>query len=126
MKYLLEQLSPDMQLLLGKGIGAFVGSMISLAYVLPKGKREAAIRFLTGVSAGLIFGMPIGIWISNKAGITEQLHIAEIAVMGAAISSLCIWTALGVGMHMATNHRDRLAAALDDIDPKTEKTELPK
>ena len=39
-----------------KGAGAVAGSAVSLAYVMPSGRREAAARFAAGVVMGLIFG----------------------------------------------------------------------
>ena len=38
--------------------GAVAGAGVSLVYLLPKSKREAASRFITGVSCGMIFGGP--------------------------------------------------------------------
>ena len=38
-----------------KGLGAVAGSAISIAYLLPRGRREAAIPFAVGGVAGLRF-----------------------------------------------------------------------
>jgi predicted MFS family arabinose efflux permease len=56
-----------------KGIGAAAGAAVSLIYMLPKGKREAASRFFTGLSCGLIFGGPAGLWIVTKLDIAGSL-----------------------------------------------------
>ena len=42
--------------LLARLAGAVGGAAISVAYVLPRGRREAGLRFFTGVTAGVIFG----------------------------------------------------------------------
>ena len=39
-----------------KAVGALAGSAISVAYILPKGRREAAVRFAIGMVSGLVFG----------------------------------------------------------------------
>ena len=44
-----------------KGAGAVAGSAISLAYILPQGRREAAVRFAVGVVCGLVFGGTAGL-----------------------------------------------------------------
>jgi hypothetical protein len=76
--------------------GAIAGSAISVAYILPKGRREAALRFLTGVVAGLVFGSSAGLMIADRLGLAGRLSAAETALTGAAIASLCAWTALGM------------------------------
>ena len=43
-----------------KGAGAVAGSAISLAYLLPDGRRDAAVRFAVGVVCGLVFGGTAG------------------------------------------------------------------
>ena len=45
---------------------------MSLVYLLPKSRREAASRFFTGLSCGLIFGGPTGLWIVRTAGAGRQ------------------------------------------------------
>ena len=78
-----------------KAAGALSGAAISLAYVLPKGRREAALRFLTGFAAGMVFGYPAGLKLAAMLGLSGQLSAAEIAMCGAAASSLAAWWALG-------------------------------
>ena len=63
-------------------IGAVAGSAISLVYLLPKHRREAAVRFLTGVACGLIFGGPTGLWGAARLGIEPELSPAEIMLAG--------------------------------------------
>lgn len=80
----------------GKIAGAVAGSAISLAYVLPGGRREAALRFFTGVAAGMAFGTPVGVKLADYLGVAGQLSGLEIAMTGAGATSLCAWWALGV------------------------------
>ena len=47
-------LTDDVWALIAKTAGAVCGSAISLAYVLPRGRREAALRFATGLVAGMV------------------------------------------------------------------------
>ncbi|MGB7285482.1 MAG: DUF6107 family protein, partial [Salaquimonas sp.] len=79
-----------------KGVGAVLGSAISIAYVLPKGRREAAIRFITGVILGISFGPTSGAKIASYFDVSDQLSKFEIALMGATAASLCAWWALGL------------------------------
>jgi Family of unknown function (DUF6107) len=51
-----------------KGGGAVAGSAVSLAYVLPRGRREAAIRFAVGVICGFVFGGTAGLKIAPNSG----------------------------------------------------------
>lgn len=81
---------------LAKAIGAIAGSAISIAYILPKGRREAALRFLTGVVIGMIFGTSVGIKLATELGLFKHLSIFEISLTGAALASLCAWWGLGI------------------------------
>lgn len=103
MKQIISEVSPETQIVLAKAIGAVAGSMISIAYIMPKGKREAAARFLTGLTAGLVFGLPVGVWVASKTGIIAYLTKLEVAIMGAALASLSIWTALGVALRLSNS-----------------------
>src|SRR5690606_20951620 len=79
-----------------RGAGAVAGSAISIAYVLPHGRREAAVRFAVGVACGLVFGGTAGVKISTELGIGGQLGTMELMLMGSAAASLCAWGALGI------------------------------
>jgi high-affinity Fe2+/Pb2+ permease len=92
-------------LLAAKFAGAVLGSAISLAYVLPKGRREAALRFFTGVAAGMVFGAAAGLKIAEYLGVSGELSRLEITMTGAAAASLCAWWGLGVLARLA----DRIA-----------------
>ena len=77
-------------------IGASAGAAISLVYMLPKGKREAISRFMTGVISGMIFGGPTGVWLAARLGISGYLSASETMLSGAAAVSLCSWWGLGL------------------------------
>lgn len=79
-----------------KVFGAVAGSAISVAYLLPTGRRDAAVRFMTGAVTGLVFGGPAGLMLADRLGLQLTLSSAEIALMGSATASLCAWGALGV------------------------------
>jgi hypothetical protein len=81
--------------LTAKTAGAIAGSAISIAYVLPKGRREAALRFATGLVAGLVFGSATGVKMAEYLGLDGKLSNAETALTGATLASLCAWSALG-------------------------------
>lgn len=78
-----------------KFAGAAAGSAISVAYFLPRGRREAAARFLIGIVTGMVFGPPAGLMLAERLGIGSVLTSIELAVMGSAAASLCAWWALG-------------------------------
>ena len=89
-----------------KAGGAVAGSVISLAYVLPAGRREAALRFGIGLASGLVFGGTAGVKIAVELGIEDSLGPYELVLMGAAAASLCAWWALGLIMRaFRTNGR---------------------
>lgn len=79
-----------------KLLGAAAGSAISVAYLLPKGRREAAARILVGLVTGLVFGAPAGLALAEKLGLGGALNPSELALMGSAAASLCAWWALGI------------------------------
>ncbi|MGB3644841.1 MAG: DUF6107 family protein [Mesorhizobium sp.] len=80
---------------IAKGAGAVAGSAISLAYILPHGRREAAARFAVGVVCGLVFGGTAGLKISTELGLESIIGPVELMLMGSAAASLCAWWALG-------------------------------
>lgn len=76
--------------------GAIAGSAISVAYVLPRGRREAVLRFTVGVISGLIFGGAAGLKIVSELNVGKALGPVEIVLMGSAAASLSAWWALGL------------------------------
>jgi len=88
-----------------KGAGAVAGSAISLAYLLPRGRREAATRFAVGVACGLVFGGTAGVKIATELGIAASVGAGETLLMGSAAASLCAWWGLGVVMRTFERRR---------------------
>lgn len=80
--------------------GAIAGSAISLAYMLPEGRREAGIRFGVGVASGLVFGGAAGLKLASELGIGHAIGPLEAMLMGSAAASLCAWWALGPVMRL--------------------------
>ncbi|HEY4193861.1 MAG TPA: DUF6107 family protein [Mesorhizobium sp.] len=80
---------------IAKGAGAVAGSAISLVYILPHGRREAASRFAVGVVCGLVFGGTAGLKISSELSVENVIGPVELMLMGSAAASLCAWWALG-------------------------------
>jgi len=95
---------------LAKIAGAIAGSAISVAYVLPRGRREAALRFTVGAVSGLIFGGAAGLKIASELDVGSALGAFEIMLMGSAAASLSAWWALGLVMRL-----------FDRADRKTER-----
>lgn len=83
-------------------IGAVAGSAISLIYLLPKGRREAAVRLATGVACGLIFGGPAGVWCATRLGLTQHLQASEVMLAGATLASFTAWWGLGLLVRLTT------------------------
>ncbi|MBC2884733.1 hypothetical protein H7Q97_04860 [Ochrobactrum sp. CM-21-5] len=79
-----------------KVAGAVAGSAVSLAYMLPHGKREAAIRFAVGIICGMVFGGAAGVKIAETLTLGGTLGRAELMLMGSAAASLAAWSALGI------------------------------
>ncbi len=107
-------------LLFGKLIGALAGSLISIAYILPRGRREAFLRLTVGLVTGLVFGGTAGVKIADMLGLLEKVPAFEIALMGAAIASLCAWWSLGVLQRLAEHLPLRLAGLLKTQNNKKE------
>ncbi|OHV75705.1 DUF6107 family protein [Rhizobium sp. LCM 4573] len=90
-----------------KALGATAGAGISLIYLLPKSRREAASRFMTGMSCGLIFGGPTGLWLAERLGIADALSGTEVMLTGAAAASLSAWWVLGALARVAERYGSR-------------------
>ena len=94
----MQNLCETAWLWMAKGLGALAGSAISLAYLLPRSRREAALRFVTGTLCGVIFGGTAGLKIASELGLLMLLGPVETVLMGSAVASLCAWWALGFVM----------------------------
>mgnify|MGYP001365044732 CR=1 FL=1 len=90
-----------------KALGAIAGSAISIAYLLPSGRREAAIRFGVGVACGLVFGGAAGMKIATELGIVTHLAPGELVLMGSAAASLCAWSAIGFVMRLFSGNKPK-------------------
>ena len=88
---------PEGALIWGAKVGgAVAGSAISLAFMLPVDRREAAIRFAVGLVAGLVFGGMAGLKLAAEIGLEGKVGPVELMLAGSAVASLCAWWALGV------------------------------
>lgn len=96
----MSEMTQDAWLWAAKGAGAVAGSAISLAYILPQGRREAAVRFAVGVVCGLVFGGTAGLKIAVELGVDRLIGTAETMLMGSAVASLCAWWAVGAVIRM--------------------------
>lgn len=85
--------------------GAVAGSAVSLAYLVPKNRREAASRFFSGLACGLVFGGPTGLWLSQVLALGVALSPSEIMLSGSAAASLCAWWGLGVLSRLAGRYQ---------------------
>ena len=89
---------------LARAIGAILGSAISIAYLLPTNKREAALRFLTGLGVGLVFGTLTGHKLAIQLELQNALSPFEITLIGATTASLCAWWGLGILSRIASRY----------------------
>lgn len=116
----MQNLSDAAWIWVAKGAGAVAGSAISLAYLLPHDRRDAALRFAVGTVCGLIFGGTAGVKIATELGLRDLIGTNETMLMGSAVASLCAWWALGFVMRSFDVSRVRGTAdatAPDPIDP---------
>lgn len=92
---------PNYALWAAKIVGACAGSAISIAYILPRGRREAAIRFLSGVAGGIVLGTTVGAYTAHQLGIDAMLSDFEVVLMGSSLASLFLWWAIGFLLRIA-------------------------
>jgi hypothetical protein len=90
-----------------RAAGAAAGAAVSLIYLLPKSRREAATRFLTGLACGIIFGGPAGLFLMEKLGLSGALSGSEVMLSGSAAASLCAWWGLGILSRLAERYGAR-------------------
>lgn len=100
----MAELQPDPVLWAVRGIGAVAGAAVSLIYLLPKSRHEAASRFLTGTVCGLVFGGPTGLWVVERLGISGLVSGAEVLLTGSAAASLMAWWALGAAVRISRRY----------------------
>ncbi|THF52561.1 DUF6107 family protein [Allorhizobium terrae] len=97
----MSDFTPDAPLWGARLCGAVAGAAISLIYLLPHSRREAASRFFTGLAFGLIFAAPTGQWLARQLDVVERLSGAEIILAGATMASLMAWWVLGALARLA-------------------------
>jgi len=114
---ILGDISPTV--LIAKLVGAMAGSLISIVYILPRGRREAFARLCVGLVTGLIFGGVTGVKLADFLGLLDKVSTVEVALAGAAFASLSAWWGLGVFNKVA--HRYSNFSKLDASYLKTEK-----
>ncbi len=81
--------------------GAISGSAVSLAFMVPVTKREAALRFAVGVVSGLMFGGIAGLKLASELGLSGQIGAFEMMLTGSTLASLSAWWGLGVAARIA-------------------------
>jgi len=115
-------------LLLAKVAGAFAGSLISIAYVLPRGQRDAMLRLTVGVVSGLVFGGTVGVKAADLLGLLGKISLVETMLMGAALASLCAWWGLGVLQRLAEQLPARFSSRsiYPTWESSTKRKDLPK
>jgi hypothetical protein len=84
-----------------RAVGAAAGAAVSLIYLLPRSRREAAGRFFTGLACGMTFGGPAGAWLAQRLDLSGVLSASETMLSGSAAASLCAWWGLGVLARLA-------------------------
>ncbi len=84
-----------------KLLGALAGSVVSLAYILPRGRREAMLRLTVGLVAGFVFGSTAGLKIADMLGVLGRISPIEVTLMGATFASLSAWWGLGLLQRLA-------------------------
>jgi len=98
----MAEISPDQSMLAARMAGAVAGALVSLAYMMPKGAREAAARAIAGIVSGLVFGAPAGVALAQWMGVTEMLSPSETLLTGSAAASMTAWWVLGALARIAS------------------------
>lgn len=106
---------PHNALWAAKFIGAFAGSAISLAYILPKGRREAAIRFASGVTGGLVLGTTVGAYVAHELSIDTIMTDFEVVMMGSSVASLFLWWAIGFVLRISDTRTPDTKAGSENV-----------
>ncbi len=104
-----------------KGVGAVAGSAISIAYMLPNGRREAALRFCVGVVTGVVFGTAAGLKIASLFDAEGLLSPIEISLMGATAASLFSWWGLGMMARLSAQYRQNTVGNNSEYNRRTDK-----
>lgn len=97
----MAELDQNASLMAARLAGASAGVAVSLIYMVPKSRREAVSRLLTGLACGLVFAGPAGLWIAARLGLEAGLSEPERLLTGASAASLCAWWGLGILARLA-------------------------
>ncbi|WP_322990925.1 DUF6107 family protein [Hoeflea sp.] len=91
----MQDIGSEQSMLTARIIGAVCGALVSFAYMMPKGAREAGARAVAGIVSGLVFGAPAGLALAEWMGVSAMLLPGETLLMGSAAASLGAWWVLG-------------------------------
>ena len=91
----MQSMGPEPSMLAARIAGAVAGALVSLAYMMPRGAREAVARAIAGIVSGLVFGGPAGVALAQWMGVTDMLSPAETLLTGSAAASMTAWWVLG-------------------------------
>jgi hypothetical protein len=91
----MPSLDPEPTMLAARIAGAIAGALVSLAYMMPRGAREAVARAVAGIVSGLVFGAPAGVALAHWLGVSGLLSPAETLLTGSAAASMTAWWVLG-------------------------------
>ena len=103
----MTDLSNDAGLWATRALGASAGAAVSLVYLLPKSRREAASRFFTGLACGTIFGGPTGIWIAERLALADRLSASEVVLSGVGGGRPLCLVGLGILSRLAGRYGAR-------------------
>ncbi len=79
-----------------KVAGAIAGATVSVLYMPPRGRREAAARFAVGIICGIVFGGAASVKIMKALTLEAVIGRTELMLIGSTSASLASWSALGV------------------------------
>ena len=71
-----------------KVAGSIAGAIISLFYMPPHGRREAAARFVVGIICGIVFGGAASVKITKALALEAVLGRTELMLIGSTSASL--------------------------------------
>jgi hypothetical protein len=99
-----------------RSAGAIAGSSVSLVYLLPKKRHEAASRLIVGILCGVIFAKAAGTKLVQIMALDVAPAALEVTLMGATAASFASWWLLG--LLVRTLNRDAADRAQNDDEPK--------
>ena len=88
-------------------LGTGAGSLVSLAYLMPKGRQEAFSRLAVSLASGMVFGGQTGLLMADRLGLGDHLSASELMLSGSAAASLSAWWVLGILARIAAHSTGR-------------------